>query len=59
MADIFCGEDKLNELRKLFDEHGDLVAGYQRSLNQTEEQIGLCIALRDKGKKLANAMSTL
>jgi alanyl aminopeptidase len=59
MANVFCDQNKLGELRKLFDEHGELVAGYRRSLNQTEEQIRLCIALRGQGKKLANAMNAL
>jgi alanyl aminopeptidase len=56
MARPFCDRDKLTELQKLYDEHADLVPGYQRSLDQTEEQILLCIALQDQGKKLANAI---
>jgi alanyl aminopeptidase len=59
MADTFCDGEKLGELHRLFDEYGDLVPGYQRSLSQTEERIGLCIALRDRGKKLADAINDL
>jgi alanyl aminopeptidase len=59
MAGVFCDQKKLDELSALFDEHGDLTPGYQRSLNQTVEQIQLCIALQNQGKKLANAMSAL
>ena len=59
MADTFCDREKLGELHRLFDEYGDLVPGYQRSLSQTEERIGLCIALRDRGKKLAAAINDL
>lgn len=59
LARTFCEQDKLTELKKLYDEYADLVPGYQRSLDQTEEQILLCIALHDKGKKLARAIDTL
>jgi len=59
MARPFCERDKLTELKKLYDEYGNLVPGYQRSLDQTEEQIRLCIAQRDQGKKLAGAIDTL
>ncbi len=59
MARTFCEQDKLTELKKLYDKYADLVPGYQRSLDQTEEQILLCIALHDKGKKLARAIDTL
>ena len=56
MARGFCEQEKLTALKKLYDEHADLVPGYQRSLDQTEEQILLCIALQDQGKKLASAI---
>ena len=58
MARTFCDQDKLTELNKLYDKYADLVPGYQRSLDQTEEQILLCIALHDKSKKLATAIDT-
>jgi alanyl aminopeptidase len=58
MARLFCEQDKLTELKQLYGEYADLVPGYQRSLDQTEEQILLCIALQDQGKKLASAMDT-
>jgi len=58
MARTFCEQDKLTELKNLFDEHADLVPGYKRSLDQTEEEISLCIAQREQGKKLASAIGT-
>ena len=57
MAEGFCSVDKADELRALFEKYGDLTAGYKRSLNQTEEKIGLCIALREQGRKFAGAAS--
>jgi len=56
MTRTFCDRGKLSELKKLYDEYADLIPGYQRSLDQTEEQIRLCIALQDQGKNFANAM---
>ena len=50
---------KRAELEDLFEDHADLVAGYQRSLHQAEETIGLCIALEDQVKQLADAISAL
>jgi alanyl aminopeptidase len=57
MARSFCEQDKLAELKSLFDEHADLVPGYKRSLDQTEEQIVLCIALQDQGKRIAASLA--
>ena len=59
MARTFCEQDKLTELKKLFDEHADLVPGYQRSLDQTDEQIRLCIAQQGQGKRFADAIGAL
>ncbi|WP_193162480.1 M1 family metallopeptidase [Microbulbifer hainanensis] len=55
-ASHFCNKEKLGELQQLFKQYGDQAPGYQRSLSQTEEQINLCIALRDKGEALIGAM---
>ncbi|WP_091387411.1 M1 family metallopeptidase [Microbulbifer marinus] len=55
-ARAFCSEEKLGELQKLFKQHGKLTAGYQRSLAQTEEQIQLCMALKDKGEALVQSL---
>ena len=57
MAAGFCDDDKLDELRELFEQHGELVAGHRRGLEQATEQIGLCIALKDQGTALASAIS--
>ena len=57
MARTFCEQDKLTELIEVFDKHSDLTPGFQRSLDQTEEQIRLCIAQREQGSKLASAMA--
>jgi alanyl aminopeptidase len=59
MAANFCDPVKRAELEDLFEDHADLVAGYQRSLHQAEETIGLCIALEDQVKQLADAISAL
>ena len=58
LAAHFCDEAKRAELDELFEEHADLVAGYQRSLSQTRENIGLCMALEDQVETLANAMGS-
>ena len=57
VASQFCDQIKLDELKDLFEQHGDLLAGYQRNLDQTEEGIQLCIAQRGLGEKLAGALS--
>lgn len=53
MARSFCDRDKLREARQLFDKHADLIAGYERSLDQVSEGIELCIALRDHATGLS------
>ncbi|SHF91828.1 alanyl aminopeptidase [Microbulbifer donghaiensis] len=55
-ARAFCSEEKLAELQQLFRQHGQLTAGYQRSLAQTKEQIQLCMALKDKGEALIQSL---
>jgi len=55
-ASSFCSKDKLAEVQQLFQKYGDQAPGYQRSLSQTEEQIQLCMALRDKGVALIGSM---
>ena len=53
----FCEADKLEEVQQLFKQHGDLVPGYQRGLAQTEEQIQLCMALRERGQAFADTLT--
>jgi len=53
----FCSVDRLAELQRLFALHGDLAPGHERRLAQAEEQIGLCLALRDRGQALIEAWS--
>jgi len=53
----FCDGDKLEEVQQLFKQHGELVPGYQRSLAQTEEQIQLCMALRERGQAFAGTLT--
>ncbi|WP_323846554.1 M1 family metallopeptidase [Microbulbifer magnicolonia] len=55
-ARAFCDREKLGELQQLFKQQGKLTAGYQRSLAQTEEQIQLCMALKEKGQALMQAL---
>jgi alanyl aminopeptidase len=57
MATQFCDQFKLDELKDLFEQNGDLLAGYQRNLDQAEERIQLCIAQRGLGEKLVGAVS--
>ena len=56
-ARAFCDKKALGEVQQLFAEHGELAPGYQRSLAQTEEQIQLCMALRDKGEALIGTLN--
>ncbi len=51
-GDSFCDTGQLEELRQLFANHGDLAIGYKRNLEQTEEQIQLCMSLRERGQAL-------
>ena len=53
----FCSEEKLEELQQMFSRHGALAPGHQRGLAQAEEQIRLCMALRERGEALARALS--
>ncbi|WP_305080530.1 M1 family metallopeptidase [Microbulbifer guangxiensis] len=56
LASSFCEPEKLTQLQKLFEQHGKLTPGYQRRLDQTGEQIQLCIAQNEQGKALVNAL---
>lgn len=56
-GNAFCDADKLEEVRQLFKLHGGLAPGYQRSLAQTEEQIQLCMALRERGQAFADTLT--
>jgi hypothetical protein len=51
-GDSFCDTGQLEELRRLFETHGDLAIGYKRNLAQTEEKIQLCMSLRERGRAL-------
>jgi alanyl aminopeptidase len=55
-ARYFCDNQKLAEVRQLFSRYGPEALGYERGLAQTEEQIQLCMALRDKGRALLDGM---
>ncbi|MBB3063303.1 M1 family metallopeptidase [Microbulbifer rhizosphaerae] len=57
-ARAFCDADQLGEVQRLFADLGKLAPGYQRSLAQTEEQIQLCMALRERGLGLGGALRT-
>ncbi|AOS96020.1 Aminopeptidase N [Microbulbifer aggregans] len=57
LARAFCEAEKLQQLQQLFEEHGKLAPGYQRSLDQTDEQIQLCVALRERGEALVNSLA--
>jgi aminopeptidase N len=59
MAAEFCDPDELDELRHLFATQGALIAGHQRNLDQTVEQIELCIAQRSLGGQLADALRAM
>ena len=52
----FCDTGQLEELRQLFETHGDLAIGYKRNLAQTEEQIQLCMSLRKRGQALTGTL---
>ena len=58
MAAAFCDETTRDELDELFENHADLVPGYQRSLRQTGERIGLCIGVVNQVGRLAGAIGT-
>ncbi|MCH9692816.1 MAG: ERAP1-like C-terminal domain-containing protein [Gammaproteobacteria bacterium] len=51
-AAAFCDREKLNQVQGLFEAQQQLVPGYKRALAQTQEQITLCMALREKGQRL-------
>ncbi|WKD49545.1 M1 family metallopeptidase [Microbulbifer spongiae] len=55
-ANTFCDRKHLGELQQLFAKHGHLTPGYERSLAQTEERIALCMALREQGRSLMEAL---
>jgi aminopeptidase N len=59
LGSSFCSKKRLKELQQLFASHGDLVPGHKRRLAQTEEQIQLCMALRERGEALTRTLSSL
>lgn len=53
LASSLCSEQARTELIALFEQHRDLVEGYERALNQTTERIELCAALEaGKGEEV-------
>ena len=53
LASALCSEQGKAELNALFEQHRDLVEGYERALNQTTERIELCAALEaGKGEEV-------
>ena len=57
LGERFCSNDRLDEVRQLFAEHGELTPGYESKLAQVEETIGLCIALRQRGEALIESLA--
>ena len=55
-AGSFCDEEAVSQLETLFSAHGDITPGYERELSQTRERLQLCMALRDQGTRLAEAL---
>lgn len=51
----FCDEQTQSELNALFEEHGALTPGFERALAQTNEQISLCIAGKDRAARFMRA----
>ena len=56
-AASFCDREALKEVQMLFTSEKKLVPGYERAMAQTEESINLCIAQKEKGTELINAIS--
>jgi len=53
LADRLCSEQARDEIIALFETHGPLAEGHERSLRQTVERIELCAALeREKGPEV-------
>ena len=47
LANALCSEAEKAELIQLFESHGELAEGHERSLSQTTERIELCAAIED------------
>jgi alanyl aminopeptidase len=55
----FCSEERSAEVEQFVVSHADALPGYQRSLDQVQEQIALCGTLREaKAAELARAFTT-
>jgi len=52
----FCDQQSLEQVQMLFTQQQKLVPGYQRALDQTEEGINLCMALKEKGQGLVGSL---
>ncbi|MCK7598925.1 ERAP1-like C-terminal domain-containing protein [Microbulbifer sp. CAU 1566] len=55
-AASFCDQHSLQQVQALFTQQKKLVPGYQRALDQTEEGINLCMALKEKGQALTASL---
>ena len=59
LAGSFCDASGIEELKALFAEVGDLAPGHERALAQTQENIALCVGLKDAQQAdLAAALET-
>ncbi|MBB5213059.1 M1 family metallopeptidase [Microbulbifer hydrolyticus] len=52
----FCDQQSLKQVQMLFTQQQKLVPGYERALDQTEEGINLCMALKDRGQELIGSL---
>lgn len=52
----FCSQAGIDEVSGLFANSGDLTPGYQRALDQTIEEMQLCIALAERGQSLFESL---
>ena len=55
-ASNFCDQQSLEQVQLLFTQQQEMVPGYQRALDQTEEGINLCMALKEKGQELVGSL---
>jgi len=60
IASGFCDRNKKNIAVAFFNENADLISGYERSSNLMEEQIALCVALKDiKSQEFKKMLSSI
>jgi aminopeptidase N len=56
LAQRFCSEEGIAAVQALYAQHGELTPGYQRALDQTVENLQLCVALAPQAVGLASAL---